>query len=101
MLLLFGAGDSTCTDLETIVCCFVFLFCHSTGGLLCFFICAAVAAIIQSPLARSNAAVAEAGMWAVHNLAANNAQNKAKLGFAGCCEGVCVLCERVGSWVGK
>ena len=60
--------------------------------LLCFFICAAVVAIMQSPLATSSAAVAEAGMWAVRILAVNNAENEAKLGSAGGCEGmrVCV-----------
>ena len=51
-------------------------------------------AIIQSPLATSNAAVAKAAMYAIFILACDNADNKAKLGFAGGCEGM-----RMGEWV--
>ena len=48
---------------------------------------AAVAALLQSPLVTSNARVAEAACWAVRNLAGGNAENTAKLGAAGVCEG--------------
>ena len=49
---------------------------------------AAVAALLQSPLVTSKAGVAEAACWAARNLAYGNADNKAKLGTAGACEGV-------------
>ena len=52
----------------------------------CCFISAAVVAIIKLPVATSNASVAEAGMRAVHSLAIA-AENTAKLGSAGACEG--------------
>ena len=51
------------------------------------YVCTAVVAIIKLPVATSNAAVAEAALWAVRNLAAGNAENRAKLGSAGGCEG--------------
>ena len=44
-------------------------------------------AIIKLPLATSNAAVAEAALGAVQNLTYGNAENAAKLGSAGGCEG--------------
>ena len=44
-------------------------------------------ALLQSPLVTSNAGVAEAACGAVANLADGNAENKAKLGTAGVCEG--------------
>ena len=47
----------------------------------------AVAALLKSPLVTSNAGVATAAFGAVTNLAADNAENKAKLGAAGVCEG--------------
>ena len=50
-------------------------------------ISAAVVAIIKLPVATSNAAVAEAALVAVRNLVAGNAENAAKLGSAGGCEG--------------
>ena len=46
-----------------------------------------VAALLQSPLITSNAGVAEAACRAVRNLAADNEENRAKLGAAGVCEG--------------
>ena len=49
-------------------------------------ISAAVVAIIKLPVATTNAAVAEAGLRAVQNLAAD-AENRAELGSAGGCEG--------------
>ena len=58
---------------------------------LCFylflFLSAAVVAIITSPVATSSAAVAETALWAVRNLTNGNAENAAKLGSAGGCEG--------------
>ena len=57
--------------------------------LTCFpvFSSAAVAAFLQSPLVTSNAGVVQAACGAVANLADGNAENKAKLGAAGVCEG--------------
>ena len=48
---------------------------------------AAVAVLLESPLVTSNAGVAKAACGAVWNLAVGNAENKAKLGAAGVCEG--------------
>ena len=48
---------------------------------------AAVVAIIKLPVATSKTAVAGAALGAVRNLAAGNAENRAKLGSAGGCEG--------------
>ena len=42
---------------------------------------------MKLPVATSNADVAGAAMGAVQNLAAGNAENTAKLGLAGGCEG--------------
>ena len=54
----------------------------------CFFVSSsAVAALLQSPLVTSNAGVADAAYCAVGNLASDNAENQAKLGAAGVCEG--------------
>ena len=47
----------------------------------------AVAAIIKLPLATISAAVAKAALKAVIYLAAGNAENNARLGSVGCCEG--------------
>ena len=59
----------------------------------CLFVfSAAVVAIMKLPVATSNAAVAEAGLGAVRNLAGGNAENTAKLGSAGGCEG---------GWIGR
>ena len=58
-----------------LVCCFLFPS------------AAAVAVLLQLPLVASHAGVAEAACGAVWNLAADNAENKAKLGTAGACEG--------------
>ena len=68
--------------------------------LLCFFFAAllvtcfcfnsssaAVKALLQSPLVTSNAGAAEAACRAVANFAASSAEDKAKLGAAGVCEG--------------
>ena len=60
--------------------CCDFVFCRP-------FVFAAVVAIMKLPVALSNAAVAEAALWAVYFLAAGNAENKVKLGSAGACEG--------------
>ena len=45
-------------------------------------------AIVKSALAASNAALTKAAVDAVYNLACN-AENRAKLGSAGACEGLC------------
>ena len=48
---------------------------------------AAVVAITKLPVTKSNAEVAEAALRAVSNLALGPAENTAKLGSAGGCEG--------------
>ena len=70
---------------------------YRSPGYLFFVVCmfvfsAAVVAIIKLPVATSSAAAVEAGLWAVAYLAAGNAENTAKLGSAGGCEG---------GWVGE
>ena len=69
--------------------CFIFISAYFyLHFFLSFFLpSAAVAALLRSPLVTSNAGVAEAACGAVTNLAAGNAENKAKLGAACVCEG--------------
>ena len=52
-----------------------------------FFSSVAVAALLKLPLVTINAGVVEAAFGAVQTLAAGNAENQAKLGAAGACEG--------------
>ena len=69
--------------------CVVYVTSYATFRVTCFFFfsSAAVAALLQSPLVRNNAGVAEAACRAVCNLAVCNVENQAKLGAAGVCEG--------------
>ena len=76
----------------------VLLLAVETHSIHLFFTSAAVVAIIQSPVATSSAAVAEAALWAVTNLAVD-AEIRAKLGSAGVCEGAWIR-RWVGSWLG-
>ena len=59
-----------------LLCWFAVFFCSS----------AAIAALLQSPLVRSNAGVVEAACGAVQNLAVDDS-NRAKLVAASACEG--------------
>ena len=59
----------------------------------CVLLCALLGAVLVVALRAhgpSSAAVAEQGLFAVRNLAANNDANKTLLGEAGVCPGECV-----------
>ena len=65
--------------------------CVAWYGVLHVPLIGAVVVVVLRSHGESNAAVAEAGFWAILNLSAGNAANNTRLGEAGACEGVWVV----------